>query len=110
MNYIDFEAGNKTYKLRLNTRNTIELERKLGCNPLAALGEGVPTIEKLVLIIHASMQPFNHGISVDDCYNILDAYFDDGNTIKELTEVLVNLFKVSGLFPKDVQEDTAEKN
>ena len=29
MVYVDFTAGNKDYKLRLNTRNTIALEKNL---------------------------------------------------------------------------------
>ena len=35
MMYVDFAAGNKNYKLRLNTRNLVMLEKQLGCNPLA---------------------------------------------------------------------------
>ena len=30
MNFINFEVGNKTYKLRLNTRNIVLLEKQLG--------------------------------------------------------------------------------
>ncbi len=33
MKYVDFEAGNKSYKLRLNTRNIVDLEKQLVCNP-----------------------------------------------------------------------------
>ena len=40
MVYVDFRAGNKDYKLRLNTRNTVALEKALGCNPLAIFGNG----------------------------------------------------------------------
>ena len=46
MLYYDFEAGNKAYKLRLNTRNIVGLEKVLGCNPLGIFGNGetLPTI------------------------------------------------------------------
>ena len=47
MLYYDFKAGNREYKLRLNTRNIIELEKKLGCNPLMIFGkdgDSVPTV------------------------------------------------------------------
>ena len=32
MNYINFVAGNKEYKLRLSTRAIVALEKQLGCN------------------------------------------------------------------------------
>ena len=46
MIYVDFTAGNKNYRLRLNTRNTIALEKALGTNPLAIFGDGetLPTV------------------------------------------------------------------
>lgn len=58
MNYIDFEAGNKTYRLRLSTRNIVLLEKQLGCNPLSIFGNGetVPTITTMVAILHAALQ------------------------------------------------------
>ena len=37
MNFIDFVVGNKTYKLRLNTRSIVLLEKQLGCNPWVSL-------------------------------------------------------------------------
>lgn len=57
MMYVDFNAGNKAYKLRLNTRNTVALEKQLGCNPLAIFGDGesIPTITVMVTILHASL-------------------------------------------------------
>ena len=57
MVYVDFTAGNKDYKLRLNTRNTIALEKSLGCNPLAIFGDGsnLPTITTMVSILYYSL-------------------------------------------------------
>ena len=72
MNYVEFEAGNKAYKLRLNTRNIIALEKKLGGNPLSIFGNGdkLPTVEELVAVLWASLQQYNHGITVNDSYDI----------------------------------------
>ena len=57
MLYYDFEAGNKAYKLRLNTRNIVALEKQLGCNPVAIFGRGdtIPTISTMVAVLHASL-------------------------------------------------------
>ena len=69
MMYYEFTAGNKTYKLRLNTRNIVALEQKLGCNPVMVFksldGETLPTVSVMVTILHASLQALNHGISFE---------------------------------------------
>lgn len=107
--YMDFEAGNKSYKLRLNTRNTIELEKKLGCNPLGVFGDGstLPTVSQMVTILWASLQQYNHGVSMNDAYEIFDNYLDDGHIMTDFFNVIIEVYKVSGLMPNEVE---AEKN
>ena len=75
MMYVDFEAGNKAYKLRLNTRSIVSLEKQLGCNPIAIFGDGstLPTVESMVNVLYAALQPLNHGITLNDAYDIFDA-------------------------------------
>lgn len=108
MLYTDFTAGNKEYKLRLNTRNLISLENKLGCNPLAIFGDGetLPTITQMVAILHAALQPYNHGITLNDAYDIFDNYLEE-HTMTDFIPVIIELYKVSGLIK---QEETSEKN
>jgi len=108
MMYYDFEAGNKTYKLRLNTRNTVALEKQLGCNPLGIFGDGsaLPTISQMVNVLYASLQQFNHGISLTDAYDIFDAYLEDGNSATDFITVILEIYKVSGI----IKEDSGEKN
>ena len=108
MMYYDFEAGNKAYKLRLNTRNTVALEKQLGCNPLGIFGDGsaLPTISQMVNVLYASLQQFNHGISLNDAYDIFDAYLEDGNSATDFITVILEIYKVSGI----IKEDSGEKN
>jgi hypothetical protein len=104
MMYVDFEAGNKAYKLRLNTRNTIALEKVLGCNPLNifdANGERMPAVTVLVAVLHASLQQYHHGITMNDAYDIFDAYLEDGHTVDEFIFVVLDIYKESGLIPKE---------
>lgn len=111
MMYYDFKAGNKEYKLRLNTRNIIELEKKLGCNPImifGADGESVPTISALVVILHASLQPYHHGITLNDAYDIFDAYLEDGNASTDFVKIVMTIYENSGIVPKGVVN--TEKN
>ena len=109
MNYIEFEAGNKAYKLRLNTRNTVALEKHLGCNPLAIFGDGdtIPTVTQMVHILHASLQQYNHGITINDAYDIFDAWVEDGHNATEFLTIILEIYRASGLIAKEV---SSEKN
>ena len=105
MLYVDFTAGNKDYKLRLNTRNTIALEKAVGSNPLAIFGNGetLPTITVMVNVLHCSLQQYQHNISLNDAYEIFDKYLEDGNSITDFVKVILDIYKVSGLIPEGVE-------
>lgn len=112
MLYFDFEAGNQAYKLRLNTRNTVMLEKALGCNPLSIFGNGesIPTITVMVQILHASMQQYHHGITLDKAYDIFDEYLEDGHTSTDFISVILEIYKVSGIIRNDKTQENNEKN
>jgi hypothetical protein len=105
MLYFDFEAGNKAYKLRLNTRNTVMLEKALGCNPLAIFGTGetIPTITTMVQVLFASMQQYHHGITLEEAYDIFDAYLEE-HSVTDFIPVILEVYKVSGIIPKSATE------
>lgn len=108
MNYIDFTAGNHAYKLRLTTRSIVALEKSLGCNPLAIFGSGdtIPTITVMVHILHAALQPLNHGITLDNAYDIFDAWLADGHAMTDFLPVILDIYKASGL----IRGESEEKN
>ena len=110
MTYVDFKAGNKEYKLRLTTRNIVSLEKALGCNPLAIFGDGetIPTITTMVSVLHASLQSLHHGITMNDAYDIFDAYLED-HAMTEFLPVIVEIYKVSGLM-REAKNEENEKN
>lgn len=106
MMYFDFTAGNKTYKLRLTTRNIVALEKQIGCNPLSIFGNGdtIPTISVMVCVLHASLQAYEHGITLNDAYTIFDDYLADGNQMTDFIPVILEIYKVSGLIKGDANE------
>lgn len=106
MLYVDFEAGNKSYKLRLNTRNTVMLEKALGCNPLSIFGNGdtLPSVTTLVQVLFASLQQYEHGISLNDAYDIFDRYLEEGHSVTDFIPVILEIYKVSGIIPKESNE------
>lgn len=103
MMFLDFTAGEKTYKLRLNTRNTVALEKQLGCNPLSIFGEGdtIPTVTTMVSILHASLQQYNHGINLNDAYDIFDTWLADGHLVTDFLPIILDIYKASGIIKTD---------
>lgn len=112
MNYVIFEVGNKEYKLRLNVRNIVALEKRLGCNPLTIFGEGdkMPTITEMVNILHCSLQQLNHGITLEDSYTIFENWIEEGHNALDFLTVIVDIYKVSGIISNKAAEEAAEKN
>lgn len=106
MLYYEFEVSGEIYKLRLNTRAIITLENTLGKNPLMVFnGEELPKIADMCAILHAAMQEMNHGCSMEKVYNVFDAYLAEGHTPGEFINVILEIYKVSGLL-----EGSTEKN
>lgn len=111
MIYVDFEAGNKNYRLRLTTRNTVALEKQIGCSPLAIFGDGdaIPQVTTMVAILNASLQSLNHGLTINDAYDIFDDWLADGHNITDFISVILDIYRVSGIIP-DNSNNEEEKN
>ena len=109
MMYYTFTVGGKDYKGRLSAKACVDLEKKLGTNPLNIFMEiaqkgQVPSIEVIITMLHASLQQFNHGISMEDTYDLYDAFIDDGKNLMDIIPILLEIFKVSGLIPEEAEE------
>lgn len=111
MMYYDFIAGGKEYKLRLNTRAVVLLEKQLGCNPISIFGTGdtIPSVTTMVNILHASLQQYHHSVDMNEAYNIFDAWLEDNHTVVDFISVIMELYKVSGIIKTDTNP-TDEKN
>ena len=105
--YIDFTAGGKEYKLRMNIRNIVALEKILGCNPLMIFGTGdrIPTITEMINVLHFSLQQYQHGITLNDTQDIFEAWLEDGNTPTDFIQVIIDIYKVSGIIANDKAEE-----
>ena len=93
MLYTVLNVGDKEYKCRLTAKACVDLERRMGQNPLNVFTEiqksnELPKVEDIIMILHA----------LDDTYAIYDEFVDEGNTLIELIPIIVEIFKVSGFF------------
>ena len=107
MLYHTFTVNDKDYKCRLTARACVDLEKKLGENPLnvfisiANNGVELPKLESLITILHASMQSMEHNMSIDKVYELYDEYVDAGHTMMDLIPEVLEIFKVSGFFNEE---------
>ena len=108
MNYVDFCAGGKEYKLRLTTRSIVQLEKQIGRIPLMIFGNGeeIPTITNMVNVLYFSLQSLQNGITLNDAYDIYDTYIADGHTTTDFIKVIIDIYRASGIIPTE----EAEKN
>ncbi len=114
MLYHELKIGDKTYKLRLSTRDIVSLEKTIGMNPISIFGSDgrtIPSITVMVNILHQSLQKYQHGVSINDAYDIFDSYIEDGHMPTDFILDIVEIYKVSGLM-KDTssQEEEPTKN
>lgn len=113
MNYINFEVGSKTYKLRLNTKNIVLLEKKLGCNPIMIFmkdgRERIPTITEMVTVLWACLQQYHNEIKFDDAFELFDEYLESGNKSTDFISVIVEVYQACGIMPK-AEEEEERKN
>ncbi len=113
MLYTTLTVKDRDYKLRLNAKSCVDLEKKLGTNPInvfidmASDNVKLPSIDTLITILHYSLQALEHGITMDKTYEIYDNFIEDGHQMSDLYLVIVEVFKVSGLIR---EEEVEEKN
>lgn len=112
MNYMTFKAGGNEYRMVLTTRAMVELEKKIGCNPIDILlraqdGTTLPKVSDMIAILWSGLLKFNHGIKLEDCYDIFDNYLADGHATIDFLGVMMELFQVSGIVAK---EDASNPN
>ena len=106
MLYTGFTVGDKEYKLKLTVQNIISLEKTLGCNPVTIFGDGdtIPNLTNLIYVIHYSLLPYQHGITLKDTYSIIDEWIAEGHTQIELLPIIVEVYRNSGLLPQENEE------
>ena len=103
MMYFDFETNEQVYKLRLTTKTIMDLEKKIGGNPLSVFGAGnrIPSVTEMVAILHSSLQSMHHGITLERAAAIFDNYLEEGHTVTDFIAVIVEIYKVSGIIAND---------
>lgn len=108
MLYTEVTIKGSEYKLRIDSRACVALEKKLGKSPLdvfvAAQNGSLPKLAEVIAILHASLQKYHHGITEDKTYDLYDEYIEDGGTFTDLIPIVLDVFMVSGFFKNEEEE------
>ena len=114
MLYTEFTVKDKTYKLRLTTMGVMNLEDKLGRNPVEIfmdLSNGtLPKVRDIVYILHQSLQPYHNGFSVEKAAELLDSAAEEGKSIYDfITNEVMQVFRNAGLLGNESDESENEE-
>ena len=103
--------GNE-YKLKLKTKEITKIEQRLGGNMLSVLNakDTIPPIATMLYITHAAMQPWHHGVTLRDVYDLFDKYCDEGGSqLAFFAGPFMDIYTVSGFFTEN-QNSEMEQN
>lgn len=107
-----WEVGGQVYKMKLTTQNICRLEDKYKTSLLNLLfGSGnVPPLSVMLTIAQAAMVPYHHKIKYTDVQELFDRYCEEGGTqMTFMTDVFMEIYKVSGFFTENQAEEMDQK-
>jgi len=107
-----WEVDGQIYKMKLTTPNICRLEEKYKTSLLNLLfGSGnVPPLSIMLTITQAAMLPYHHKIKFLDVQNLFDKYCEEGGTqMTFMTDIFMEIYKVSGFFTEDQAEEMDQK-
>lgn len=106
--FAHWTVGGVEHKLKLTTAVICQLEDKYKRNLLDLLfsSGSVPPLAVMLTITQGAMKTWEHGVKYADVQQMFDLYCEEGGTqMTFMTDVLMEIYKVSGFFS---EEQTAE--
>ena len=124
MLYTIATIAGKEYKLRLGAQDCVDVEKRLGKSVLDVLlamapddlqadgnpesvhnlhGMLTPKVGDICIILHGSMQKYQHGIALNDVYDLYDEHIDGGGSYNDFFEIISKILEVSGFLPKKAE-------
>ena len=85
--------AHKDYNCRLSAKTSVELEEKLGKNPLAIMLGGIPKLSDVLTVFSKAA-----GISEEESYSVYDSFIQEGGSMPEFVSKVMEIYKDSGYF------------
>lgn len=135
MPYVLETIAGTEYKLRLGARDAADVEKRLGRSALDVLlamapaqmpdsldpanpdlsqisvnSMSMPGVGDICVILHGSMQKYQHGITLDKVYDLFDAHIDQGGCYDDFIGILSDVLTVSGFLSKKSDPEEEESS
>lgn len=107
-----WEVDGQVYKMKLSTSNICRLEDKYKTSLLNLLfnSGNVPPLSIMLTIAQVAMLPYHHKIKYTDVQDLFDRYCEEGGTqMTFMTDVFMEIYKVSGFFTEDQAAEMDQK-
>lgn len=107
-----WEVGGRTYRMKLTTAVICQIEDKFKRNLLDLLfsSGSVPPLSVMLTITQGAMKTWEHGIKYTDVQKLFDQYCEEGGTqMSFMTDVLMDIYGVSGFFSEDQMAEMEAK-
>lgn len=112
--YKELMVKGKQYNLRLTTKNSIQLEKALGCSVIEWFSKiddtALPKLEDLMIVLHYMLQSLNHGMTMDKTYELYDDMIEDGYDMYDLFNIFIEVLSLAGYLPKKGEAAEDPKN
>lgn len=111
--FTNLKIGDNDYKLRMSSAKVVEIEKKIGKNPINVMIDAksgrIPLMGDILTIFWGSLTYYQHSISLEMAMDIYDEYIADGHTFEDfVTDVLIGIFKTAGYLKQNDTETDEE--
>ena len=105
MKFYPLTVGDKTYHLRIVTRDHAQLESLLGSTVMEALQDQQKLMQfkTIAIFLHVASRPLSHdhggALTLDQAADLIDEMVDAGKSIDQLITIVMEICEASGFFP-----------
>ena len=106
-----WKVGDTEIKLKLKSSNIVKLEDEFKTSLLNLLevNNNLPSLSIMIKVVHEAATNFNHGLKLQDVYDLYDAYLDEGGSIMNFySDVYMEIYRVSGFFTNSMINNMEE--
>ena len=106
---VTMTVDGKDYVLKATTKKVLEMEDRLGFNPLNVIirmrNEELPKLGEVLIILHCLLQSMNHGLSFADTIDLYTNYCQENeNGMLSVLQLIIKAFEDSGLIKIDDED------
>lgn len=105
--YVLFKSGDSEYRLKFSAGAAVDTEKRLKCSVIDAVSK-IDSITVQIALLFGALQKYHHEISMSDTEKIYEKYLDNGGSVLEFAEILMEVYIISG-FTKKEQGEKAMK-